>query len=283
MCEYIHLMEGLYDKSVEYGLRFIVLKGLACAEIIYGNLYSRESNDLDILVENNDPSKADWIIVNHLGFKRHCQRSQSGDEDDYPYLTRRNDTAAHVLPYIKHTSCGTMRIELHDRIEGIDDMYTRSFVWNTSKALIDGRFYNTLDCSHIVISMLVSAFHNSESFFSNQKNGWILVRDYLDLRFYLLQQSRINWKEINRLIHHFGISQECSIASNNLLRLFPADARLKERISCLHLSKSASSIWPSPIEERAFDNRIRLSCFQRGVSDYHHATNRRTSTLCGAI
>ena len=261
-------IEQLVETSKSLNLRFVVLKGQSLSNLAYGKPFARESNDLDILVAHDDLGKMDCLL-RELGFEA-CTRRKQYKSNSCCYITRRSVDSAHLLPYYALYREGMMKIELHDSLEGFGGSPVDQFFWETATCTAGDTPYNVLDAPHSIASLIVSAYENSESIYANQPNGWIILRDYVDLHFVLMRKEK-EFREARNILKGYSLEYKMCVVLKNLSALYPNDERLARIISASTKGFSCESSWSADFCERALDEKVRIDA---GIRDIVEQNNR---------
>ncbi|MCH6257733.1 nucleotidyltransferase family protein [Puniceicoccaceae bacterium K14] len=102
----------------EQSISFICLKGSALGVLLYGAAEKRQSNDIDILVQESDLRAAESVLA-HLGFKYDEFSSDSPTKDKFEI--HKNHT--HHL----HFSKGDLVVEVHWKTSSHNYLYPKPF------------------------------------------------------------------------------------------------------------------------------------------------------------
>ncbi|WP_303727104.1 nucleotidyltransferase family protein [Denitrobacterium detoxificans] len=172
-------------------LRFVVMKGAPQAKRLYGSELMRSYSDVDILVAQEDLPKADYVartcgfmqpaeffaIRNHLD-----DLSQSEVESiQAPYMLRHRFDVAHLSPYVALVNGTWVGLEIHDRLFGVGPLESTPFVWDTCICSISGFDVNVPSDARMLAMLLLFAYEDSETYFSNATPNSLGLKIYLDL------------------------------------------------------------------------------------------------------
>ena len=107
-------MKRLDEFSKEERIRFVLVKGLVLSKVIYEDIYLRQINDIDILVEEDDTLRMDYILrkMNYI------QPYENIDNDQeplklLPYPIMRLKHTNHFFEYYNFRDEIVSKIELH--------------------------------------------------------------------------------------------------------------------------------------------------------------------------
>lgn len=263
-CRMNQVVQELAADANKRKLRFAVIKGLAFNNCIYGEALVRESDDIDLLIAEDDASAFHRTLLEQGFRQKHGQTSFGSKHDKYSvarlaayadkttissgtlkYPSRSNLGKKEYDPYVK---VNTPTVELHYGFYRIADS-KRVFAEcdissDTSYGLV------MLPPEMNFIFLLINTFENSESFQSNSYDFCAKLRDYVDLRFFFEKyKSASFWPKINRLIDDFDLRDVAAVCLGNLEDIYLRDVTF----GCLPPIKPKSSEWESSIIERMKD------------------------------
>jgi hypothetical protein len=102
-----------------------------------------------------------------------------------------------------------------------------------------------------LIVLIINAYQNSESFYSNTFDYGIVLRDYVDLSCYFNRYLSINnWQNVHCMFKDFGLEHELGVVIKNCDLLF--DTSFNERL--FNNSLNGNSVYPLSIDERMRDS-----------------------------
>ena len=205
-------------------LRFVLIKGLALSYLVYGDFLTRQSGDIDILVDPNDLVGCDYVM-RHCGFyqpdwtagqtlqsRKAHYALQFLSKESIPYPSKRKAHDDQLAPYYacdKH-----LKVEVHDGLAHIPSDFMRNMLWTTSTIDADCEI-RVLDAERSFLYLLLTTYENSEGFYSCV-DGELNLRDYVDIHRFLSNQSkRMNWEETARLVEQLGLKEAISVVHSN--------------------------------------------------------------------
>ena len=129
-----HHLVFLQRKFDQANIEFLTLKGPALAHYLFGNVGLRQSNDLDILIEEKDLLRSDELLRS-LGFEDISEpQFHTFDEQQKNAFIQ----ISHELPYY-HSEKG-VKVELHWKTVAPRSLFPRSeqTVWQATQTIILG-------------------------------------------------------------------------------------------------------------------------------------------------
>ena len=165
----------------EHSIKAIPIKGPALAQRLFGNLHSRKSGDLDILIHPKDISQAEMLLKNKGYTRIYPSEGSSSKKED---LFRKH---AHHFHYRNNPK--KIAVELHWKLVRTPKRIPLSFdeMWkNRESVLIGGIKVPTLSKEH---TFLYLCEHGSKHGFS--RLFWLC-----DIAEFIHQNPQENWESI---------------------------------------------------------------------------------------
>lgn len=220
-------------------LPYILVKGFALSQLVYGNPFARDSSDVDVIVSHDDLSKAD-CAARRAGFRqpsetyRARQLLAAGALDERlmegisaPFCFRTNPAAPHVAPYHRFCEHGHALFEVHDRFHGLSSDDVPVLLWNRKTIGIAGRDIPTCSDGAALLLLLLSIHDDAETVRGNL--GWTRFAHTSaeELHNILLSGDAAGMLvEASDLSDLFGVRRQCEESIADLLALHPGDANL---------------------------------------------------------
>lgn len=210
--EFVHIAHK--DK-----LKFVLLKGVSLADRIYGDPYIRQSNDIDILVEEDDMLKADYI-VKKMGYKQPSVIDYDTNRYillDYPIMRLKHTN--HFFEYFNFEFEVPMKIEIHKRLFFVNDLNIGDFLWHIKKVQLEGISVNVLEDEYSLIFLFINAYQNSETLYALQ--GECVLREYVDLYNFLNRiDLTFDWEKTKDLVKKLKAEKLVVQILHNLIELY---------------------------------------------------------------
>ena len=218
----IKMEKNMLKEVTEYAhvekIRFVVLKGLPLSNFLYSNIYARQVNDIDILVEEDDFSHMDYLLRT-MGFDQILNVKDWDKRQfellNYPIMRLR--ATNHLFEYIKFLPDNDIyvKIEVHKRIWGIDDDKISEFFWHTQEIDIDGTKITTFDELHTLIFLFLNCYQNTQSSYAIQ--GKITLRDFVDIHTMLQKyEGKYDWNILKKHANRLKIEQYIAAVARDL-------------------------------------------------------------------
>lgn len=277
---YLESLGGFCDLAHENDLRFITFKGIPLSLSIYDNIYTRQANDIDILVSDDDLSKADFV-ARSAGFLQPADHVVSYENKDellyapYPFKRRQHDIQ--VSPYYRFAEGFSVKMEIHTGLRfGNGKEAAERLYWRTRLVTAENTPIETFDPEITFLILLANACDNSESIFSNQLPDKVILRDYVDLHYFLEKhKDKICWANVKSVLIENNLTSIAAQAIGSLSELFEEDASLlKSKLSI----EDTPSIWEYSLLERVFHPEKRtLSADQNKPRIFYQEDEKITS------
>jgi hypothetical protein len=266
------LVAKLTQLAESRGLGFAVIKGLCLNDSLYGADGVRSFGDLDILIKPEDAISF-HELMNENGFlQKRGRTSASTLSDRYSRALQalsakngRNTYGMTGFPvkhhpykpeYKPYHSRDTPIIEIHDGLYFLSYSATQKMLDKTVSIRKKDLLYRSLDTIGAFLLLLTNTFENSESFASNIHDNDLILRDYVDLRFFFERyKDELDWQKIENLIDEFEIRHIAEIIIGNLFEVYGRDVT----IGCLSSIKPRQSEWGVGIIERMQDSHLARS------------------------
>lgn len=255
---------GCFDAEAQrVNLKYVLFKGMADSLVLYGDLFIRDSGDIDILVDEDDLSKADyaarkagWVQPGEAYRVRRALDEHNASADkllqvSHPYSLRSSRFLPHVTNhYFVHENCQIDSMEIHDRFHGLSSAQCSSSLWSAHSEDIGNLTINVLSPVAGFVFSALSLYEDSESIRSNTSNaGDLGFKTCEDLHSWLVLLDReCLYEEALELIRFLGVSRKVAVSLAALLELHPEDAYGVEL-----LGGTEESVWSLPYLERVFD------------------------------
>ena len=163
---------------------FVLVKGFALAQLIFGDFYSRDFGDIDLLIEMESYEKADKIMKD-LGFVSNLNNGR------IPELIKID--CYEIEYFYEFTSGRKLCVELKMVTSSIRDRDTIAQLKKDRMLInLDGEEYETINFNNTFILLCVNTYANIELEFGEGK-----MRDFVDIYFFLKKyESELNWDYI---------------------------------------------------------------------------------------
>lgn len=210
-------LKELYDCANKNKIRFLLIKGLALSQIIYDDLYSRQINDIDLLIDEYDGVKCDSLMKN-IGYVQPYELDwEKGHIELLPFLTMHGRDSKHYYEYFKFGSLYS-KVEIHRFLTGYKPIINE-MLWSNSVIDIDGMQINTMNLEHTFVYLFINAHNASETKQSLQKK--IVLRDYLDIYYFCKKYiEQVDWNSVAELLKRSDSITRFSVIINNLIDLY---------------------------------------------------------------
>lgn len=244
------------------GVRFAVIKGLAFSELAYRNGKARETGDIDLLTMRCDVQAIHDSLLS-MGYRQTSGASSlSANESSLSYAARavshtmgvscsrerafkKKPSGFQYAPYVRE---GLPTVELHDGFHGISDKTVRLLFEEHLVQSCGAYAMPTFNDEATFAFMLANAYENSESFYSNNFDYGITLRDYLDIvSFTRLRGAGLSKGRVAMLLHECNLDEKMAVLSGNIAAVFGDNTAA----SFIEQYGRKQSIWGASILDRA--------------------------------
>jgi hypothetical protein len=273
-------------------LGFAVIKGVGLNHCVYDPTVVRAFGDIDILIKPEDAQSVHQLLKGAGFFQkrgitstvsqpdRHSRAflaltakyvGSTYDAPDFPI--KGSQDQPQYKPYCRESDPS---IEVHDGLYFLTDEAVQKMRSETVRIQTHEGTYMTLNPECTLILLLTNTYENSESFYGNTFDYGLVLRDYVDLRYFFEKYHKmLNWLRIEKLIDAFGIRRIASIVLGNLLDVYDRDVTH----TCLPSIEPADSEWHVKILDRMKDLPLARASALR-VARKHWLMEGSASPLC---
>lgn len=206
--------------------RFVLFKGIPLSSLIYDDFSIRVCNDIDILVEECDVLKMDLILRN-IGF---VEKLSPDARYSLEYPITKHKVSNHVLPYYFYFSNSSyIKLELHTKIYSIPFNKIDRLIWEAKKQIINKCEFNIFNLVSSLLVLIANTYENSENPYSNLTGGKVIIRDYVDLYFFIKKYKKeIKNLDIKKILHEYNLESKTKIILENLECLYRGNETIDE-------------------------------------------------------
>ncbi len=247
-------IERVCKLADENAIRYVVFKGISFSKIIYDDIYARQFHDIDILVEEDDMIKLDYIIRKNDYFQVYYFDSHNSSFKLLPFPLLKDPGHHEYFEYcIKLKNNEIIKLEIARFLHIIKDRHISSFSWGIQVLQINDFIISTFDFYHTLLSLCENTYINSEEMCSSL--GKYMIRDYIDLyTFCSKYKNKINWDEFKEMAIKYDVLNQITIVFENLFQIYEDNwvLDIKE-----HLKKNHNyNPYPELKWKNSFVNRI---------------------------
>lgn len=240
-------------------LPFVLIKGMALSQELYGNAFARQSGDIDILVDYDDIPKADYVL-RKAGWvcpgeahkiRRMVNSGVSASEaltaSQVAYPHRSSRFLPHVTNYFyRHNNGQIDTLELHDRFYALSSKQCSALLAAPRLLDIASCKVAALSKSAHMLLMMLSLHEDVESVHANvtgrPSNG---LKGALDAAVWLNSASADELTELYELAATLCVRSHVLLAASICDAVFPGTAA--QRFLSFEKPKS---VWSAPFELR---------------------------------
>lgn len=263
-------IDELFRAAEKSGVNFVVIKGVALSQSIYGDFYSRSMNDIDTLTTESNMLDVDKELRSlkyeqFLDFKPDVVL-------DKPILKGKNNHE--FFPYRKFCEGELVYVEvgrsLHERVRG---EYVQKLIDNAVTMEVDEHKYRTLDVQGTLVQLIENTYENYAGDYCVRTSATRL-RDYLDLVLFI-KKYQCSLSFILNTLDEFGLNYESFWVFNNALVLFPEEEILAILVhSIKNIDESVKYHFnPYRFWERLFDLDASLNQYLRDIKEHVYGIN----------
>ncbi len=267
----LSILKALDPFAREHGLRLLPFKGIACSKVIYGNYHTRQSGDIDIMIDPKDTAlcdyvlrsqgffQPDWTMGFRLGSRKQAQVLQFRAKQSIPFPVRRKAHDNQLSPY--YDAKTYTKIEVHDGMYFLQDPLHKETLWLTEPLEETGLESFNPTCT--MLYLILTAYENSENYYACQ-DGDTNLRDYVDIHFLAKNRANeINWDYLGRLFSDEALSEIAAIVCSNYKDVYNY---LDEDFAAFTKS-DVTSRYEANLPNRAFSKELNVSLARRQQID----------------
>ena len=207
--KYLSAIHELAQQFAENEIDFVVLKGIALSQQIYGSQYTRISHDIDLLVHEEDMEKAD-LLLRKLGYEQfnNYLNTQTLEKPLYKYAD-----CHEYFPYRKEINGRFVYVELAKCLHWIksSDTIDKLFKYKTFITIKNVRI-PVITSKALIIQMIENIYENVEGSF-NIIFGGTTLSNYVDFAFHV-KNNHVSAKEIAEAIKEFDVHAYAKVVLN---------------------------------------------------------------------
>ncbi len=259
----LSILKSLEPFAKEQGLRFLPFKGIACSKVIYGNYHTRQTGDIDILIDSKDVAlcdyvlrsqgffQPDWTMGFRLGSRKQAQVLQFKAKQSIPFPVRRKAHDSQLSPY--YDAKTYTKIEVHDGMYYLPEPLLKEALWLTEP--LGETELEAFDPTRTMLCLILAAYENSENYYACQ-DGDTNLRDYVDMHFLTKNRgSEIDWGYLKQLFKGESLSDIAAIVCSNYKDVY---GYLDECFAPFAKAEAASQYGAS-LPSRAFSKELNAS------------------------
>lgn len=221
---------------------FLLLKGFSIGHEVYGSIYMRPTNDLDILLLDQDTFNQAQSIAESLNYSVFYKKK------DYsfgvlPKGYRMKHTGYHETQYSKIIDDKHfIDAELHLNTGSLDESIIDFFKMDPQHICIEGMDLLIMNKTHFFLYLCANTHENFELNFSVYNNTY--VRDVLDVIMYAKNNlNQKDWIEIEKLSKKYRIYHRVCAVMFYASQLDPSDPWVKQMSEKFYFDSDGSKFY----------------------------------------
>lgn len=301
--KYINLYKNKYDKitkrkeiekkiikdlsilSKNENIEIVFIKGIIFSKLIYDDFNCRDSNDIDILVREEDIYRMDKLLRNY-GFVQNFEKDYN-----LPLPLYKGYMMHELCNYYYYTSFKgsqlKIKVELLRNIHTVRKDHIYKILENIKYFKLDNEKIPTLNLEGTFICLIDSIFADYEMVHSilKKSNNSMRLKGILDfIMFYNKYKSKLNWNKIYSLSSDMKITHIIYAVLNNMKEVFPNKID-KDIIDMFHTNKikyktsysSSGTLidWQNSFLNRILNSELRrkeflINCYKKIYSENNY-------------
>ncbi|MCD1260559.1 nucleotidyltransferase family protein [Paenibacillus athensensis] len=202
----------------------VFLKGIVLSKILYDNLYSRSTGDIDTLLRDSEVARFDLILKENLYF--HACGTENPFEiinhqyERLPFPTLKQYDHHEYFEYYKQVQPDVfVALELQRYLHGaVQEPLIFDFLQSSQDIQIEDMEMKTLDLNHTFLSICENTYENSE--WSNEGPR---LKDYFDLLSFLVKYKQdLQWSHISALASKYALLDIVKLVLEQVNEIFHA-------------------------------------------------------------
>lgn len=278
-------LERFKREADKLHLHFVLIKGLPMAHSLYGNVYARNTSDIDILVAEDDLPKAHCAALNAEFFQsaetyrlRQLASKEKLDRDlleasAAPFPIRNSAHTQHLAQYIQIDDAERHTIlEIHDSFHLLPKEKMSRFLWETEPFSLEGLEVRVPKRALSFLLLALSLHDDAEGRKENSTNGFLGIGTVLDIHKWISKGQSLC--EAARLTADLGIRRSVGEALWDVVQVFPKDKELLNPFFSMYQSR-----WRMPYLQRYVDPEKRRANAREIISRALEGIIREKSCL----
>jgi len=212
----INEISNVSDIMKRSDIEILIMKGVIYSHIIYDDLFARECDDIDILVNENDMYKIDALLRKNGYFQAYKYDMESDEVKLLPFPLLMMQNHHEFFPYAKRMEDPVkfIKLEVARYLHTIKDENIGTFIKSSQEIELGNFFVSTFDIPHTLISICENAYENAHDIF---KEKTLCLRDYIDIFAFIKKyNSLIDWVQIFELANKYGVAYQLNYIFSNL-------------------------------------------------------------------
>lgn len=268
----LKMAKPIFEEFERAQIAYAILKGAYLAELAYGDMGLRSSNDIDILIDRKDIKKVKEICTKN-GFV-------PGKSDRKNKCIIHYDRFREIAFSLNTHQIATMvKVGTNEWFDYYDTVLdcnfslfwggyeknsdlTEVFLENTIK-VCDGNGYNyfVLKPEYFLIQLCLHAYKEANGIFFVKSRGALCIRSFLDIYYYLIEQEKnLDWVCIKEVVEKYDLQRYLYYIMSVINELFEVRESVKYLIDITETEETKDSI-----NEIGLDRRI--SCEEISLRD----------------
>lgn len=261
--EALRLLEKFTQEAQRERIRFVLIKGFSLTRLLCSDLYGRQFNDLDILVEEDDMIRAHHVLRN-IGYKQpYVYDKKTRKYKDLKYPVSRVRQAHHWFIYYHMARLPWQKLELHRKINFATMEQMKDHLWNVEKISIGSVSVNVPNIPYSYISLILNTYQDSDTISAYQCKT--RLRGYIELYYFLKKYSEaIDWDWMKALIKEYQYVGITNRVLDHLYELYHEDWILRFKLTP---TEESIRFWEIPMtfEEYMFDTERRRLLIRNAI------------------
>ncbi|OKP89116.1 nucleotidyltransferase family protein [Paenibacillus sp. P32E] len=210
-------LKQIIEITQQREIKYTYLKGFVISNLLYDDLNARDSNDIDIVVDEND-FLAFSELLRDVKFERTLY-SDSLYAVETLVKNSSNQGIFHEYWYLKQVGEIKIAVELKSNTSAIPRKHIKEFCEKNEVYIVEGVKIVSNDMLHTFLHLCANAYSDSEERVGVERG--FRLRDYVDIYSYLNKyQTRMDWNLIAELSNKYEMLHKIFCVLNNLNSLF---------------------------------------------------------------
>lgn len=230
----------------------LIIKGIAFAYYIYGNVDERQFGDIDIVVREDKMPKMDGVL-REAGYLQYYIDKLTGFKCVLDRPLMRSIWNHEYFGYEKEINGIQIDAEIAKQLHSsVTGKLMEEFIQHSSIVMFDGANIPTFDLYHTLLCMVENIYENSRVFY---KPHFMRLSNYLDLHLFLvIYFCLIDTCQLKQLISKYGMSHIFAVVMNDICNLLKNNKEAIVFKFANQLDISISLEEQNPVLERIFNN-----------------------------
>ena len=216
MANLVSEIEKIVTIAEKNNIELLVMKGIIYSHIIYNDLFTRQCDDIDTLVNEDDMYKIDALLRKNGYIQTYDYDIKTKETKTLPFPMLRQHDHHEFFQYTKQIEgpAKFVKLEVARNLHTVNKEKIGGFVKSSQKVKVNNFFVRTFDISHTFLSICENTYDNAQNIYAETT---LCLRDFIDIFVFLTKyKDQMDWTQICNLAIEYDIVYQIYYVLNNL-------------------------------------------------------------------